>query len=196
MGTLLYSTSGLFSPIISRIWLKINVPAKTVISIVISFIGVSIALDVWQLHITLVMVIGLISGVLAAFSQITQHYTSKHDSHYTSNIYLFGCSSLFSLLLLAPSAIHYHQWHEIINVNLSFLFFLLLFSLFSIGNQTYRLMAYNKVNKSSSLAPFLYMVIFFSGVIDWVFYNIKPDWNVLMGVCIIIFGGVIMSIRK
>lgn len=110
--------------------------------------------------------------------------------------YFFGSSSLFSLLLLAPSAIHYQQWHEIINVNLWFLFFLLLFSLFSIGNQTYRLMAYNKVNKSSSLAPFLYMVIFFSGVIDWVFYNIKPEWNVLMGVCIIIFGGVIMSIRK
>ena len=71
----------------------------------------------------------------------------------------------------------------------------LLFSLFTITNQSLRIKAYRYVNKPATLTPFFYTAILFSGILDWLVYHRTPLWNTYAGVVFIFIGGVIIAWR-
>ena len=197
LATLLYSTSGLFSPMLLYIFLRVRASNKTIIAIVISFIGVAIAIGTWRNIIAPISLIGLLSGLFTAAGQIIQHRTSKSDNIMVINLVLFGLCSLFSLLLLLLSPATWRIHLNFSNqLSLPILGIILAFSFLSIANQTLKNAAFKYVNKATSLAPFLYATIIFSGVIDWLWYDIVPQQHTIIGVGIIIIGGVIMSVRK
>ena len=123
------------------------------------------------------------------------HYTSKKQDPISISFFSYGLCSLFSFILLLfqlPGMNRMHigfllNWHEIAAI--------LLFSIFSIGNQTARVLAYARINKAASLAPFIYSALIFTAFIDWVWLGILPMWYTYVGIAIIILSGVIMSIR-
>lgn len=196
MGNLLYATSGLFSPLITWMLLRTRIPLKTCIAIMVSFIGVSIALNIWQDQLSAIAWIGLLSGILGSASQLTQHRASKTDSKNTANILLYGFGSLFSLIILLAMYVGGTAIHLYTRPSLTSLEVILLFSCLSIGNQTFKSTAFKQVNKAASLAPFFYMAIPFAGVLDWYIYATHPAWNIWLGTIIIIAGVAIMSVRK
>ncbi len=71
----------------------------------------------------------------------------------------------------------------------------MLFAIASLANQMSRAKAYSLINKAGSLAPFLYSSLIFSTIIDWIWLDITPGLNVYLGLGLVIFSGVIMSIR-
>lgn len=157
----------------------------------------AIALGSWRNIIAPISLIGLLSGLLTAAGQIIQHRTSKSDNITVINFVLFGLCSLLSLLLLLVNPV---TWHSPLNItsllSLSALGVILAFSFLSIANQTLKNAAYKYVTNPTSLVPFLYATIVFSGVIDCLCYDTVPQPHTIIGVCIIIIGVVIMSVRK
>ncbi len=196
-ATMLYSTSGLFSPILLYIFFKTRPSNKAIISIIISFIGVAIVLKTWQIIISPISLIGLLSGLLTAIGQIIQHRTSKSENNMNINLVLFGFCSLFALILLIFSP---ETWKSnlnfVNNMSLFILGIILAFSVLSIANQTFKNAAFRYVNKPTTLVPYMYSTIIFSGIIDWVWLGIIPQFHVIIGVILIIAGGIILSIRR
>ncbi|MCP5506422.1 MAG: EamA family transporter [Chlamydiales bacterium] len=192
LATLLNATSGLFAPLLMSLFLKVHASRRAIISIIISFAGVAIALGSWNQLWAPISLLGLLSGLFTAIGQLLQHQRAKSEDIATMSALLFGLCSLFSLplFLFFPGPV------LSINFNLSMLGMIVTFGLFTVGNQTLKTAAYKKVNKPSTLSPFLYATIIFSGIIDWIWRGIVPPFHTQLGVLIILFGAFIMSLRK
>lgn len=197
LATLLYSTSGLFSPILLYVFFKVRASNKAIISIFIGFIGVAVALGTWQNIFSPISLIGLLSGLMTAASQLIQHKTSKSDNVMTMNFVLFGLCSLFSLPLLFLNSENWQMSLQFFDqFSLAILGVILAFSFFSIANQTLKNAAFKYVNKATTLLPFFYAVIIFSGIIDWIWLGVVPQLHTIIGVAIIIAGAGVISMRK
>ncbi len=196
IAILLYSTSGIFTPFLARIVFRHQIKIKTFIAIIVGVVGVGITLGPIG-HISgFNIFIGLLSGLFAACSQITQHYVSKKQDPITINFFNYGLTSLIAFIVMlvrmpsigVVSPDVFLVWPGIAIV--------LLFSVFSIVNKISRLLAYARLNKAASLAPFINIVLIFSAFIDWIWLGIVPMWYTYVGIAIIILSGVIMSIRS
>ncbi len=198
LANLLYVTSGLFLPILTFVILRIAIPKQTIVSIIISFVGVVVALGVVNnvaVILAPITIVGLLSGLLGAGSQITLHYISKSERKSSATLMLFGLCSMVTFPLIFTHTNWYLGLSKLTHPSASFEIIILLFSVFSILNQTLKAAAYKYVNKASSLAPFFYAVIIFAGIIDWIFHGITPHLHTYIGVGLVIIGGVVMSIR-
>lgn len=192
LATLLYSTHGLFAPLLMRIFQKVRASNRALISIVISFIGVVVALGTGHEIFSTISLFGLLSGLLTAAGQLIQHKVSKSHDIIVMSFIFFGLCALLSipLFLLLPSP------HSFPPLNLSIAGIVLLFGLITVANQTLKTAAYKKVNKATTLSPYLYATIVFSGFIDWIWYGIVPQFHTILGTIIILFGATLMSLRK
>ena len=194
LATLLYSTSGLFAPILMFLFLRVRASKKAIVSIVISFVGVAVALGVGPNLIAPISLIGLLSGLLTAAGQIIQHRTTKSENILVINLVLFGLCSLFAFLLLLVTGGEHLEVFDHFSVGVVGI--IAAFALLTIANQTLKNAAFRLVKKATTLAPFLYATIIFSGVIDWLWYDIVPQLHTVIGVALIIAGGAIMSTRR
>ena len=195
LATLLYATSGLFLPIITFSIYKTHIPRKTLAAIIISFIGVAMSLNILNNHLSMIDLIGLGSGLLAAGSSLIQHANSRRSKniHHVLVMYLLASAiSLFILLTLHPSHFTFHL-NKLINSSMIVIAF---FSILSIGNQTFKSLGFMKVNKAASLTPFLYLLIPLSGIIDWIVFHITPNAHMWIGTAVIMMGGFVMALRK
>ncbi len=195
LAVLLYSTSGIFSPFLARIFFRHQIKIKTFIAIIVGLIGVAITLGPMRHLSGLTIFIGLLSGLFGACSQITLHRTSKEEDPITINFFNYGFSSLLSLLLVFIMMPSFSKISIDVLLGWQGIVIILLFSIFSIGNKISRLLAYARINKAASLAPFLYSALVFSAFIDWIWLGIIPRWYTYVGIAIIILSGVIMTIR-
>lgn len=199
-ATLLFMTSPLFVPLISRILFK--TPIKTIqwISLIIGFSGVALILKPTHNIFNWAMIIGLISGLLNACSQVYYHKIIREFDIKSSIIYMYTVSAVLTLI---PVIIFWNLlMHSLLTIDfhnnhILYLFFILfLISLISICNKTLRGKAYSKVNNASSLTPFLYTAIIFSGFLDWIVYGITPDFLSIIGAILVISSGFILYINK
>lgn len=196
-ATLLYSTSGLFLPVIMYLFLKVKATKQALISIIVSFIGIAIALGSWEDLIEPTSLLGLASGLFTAFAQMIQHRASKSDHPMSINFYLYGFCSVFTLVIASITPAFWQQSLSFFShIAFTTACVVLLFSVLSISNQYLKNLAFKYVNKASSLVPFLYMTIIFSGVIDWIWLGLIPSLRTRIGCLVVILGGVIMSSRK
>ncbi|MEM9242525.1 MAG: DMT family transporter [Pseudomonadota bacterium] len=196
LGTLLFSTSGLFLPFISYICFRKAIKTKTLIAVIISFIGVAFILNP-KGNINLLMLIGLLAGFLNGCSQATMHYCSKRSDTFSMTIIMYGLSSLYAFIILILLGKFSHLVSELSGNTATIEFWLIaiLFSLFTITNQSLRVKAYRYVNNPTTLTPFFYTAILFSGVLDWLVYHRVPLWNTYTGMIFIFIGGVIIAWR-
>ncbi len=194
LATLLYSTSGLFAPILMFLFLRVRASTKAIVSIVISFVGVAVALGVGGNLIAPISLIGLLSGLLTAAGQIIQHRMTKSENIVVINLVLFGLCSLFAFFLLLVMGEGHLSVFDHFSVGVVGV--VVAFAVLTIANQTLKNAAFRYVKKATTLAPFLYATIIFSGLIDWLWYDIVPQLHTIIGVALIIAGGVIMSVRK
>lgn len=195
LAILLYSTNSIFSPFLARIIFGAEIKVKTLIAILIGFIGVIITLGTNNSLLSIGTMIGLLSGFFGSCSQLTLHYASKRQDPITNNFITYTISSLLSLAILLIIT------HTINPSNLNFLLswkttgILILFSLFSITNQVSRSLAYKRINKAASLSPFIYTSLIFSAIIDHIWLGIVPTWHVYCGIAIILSASILMAIR-
>lgn len=197
-ATLLFLTSPLFVPLISRFLQKTPIHWHQWTSIVIGFVGVVCILHPSQDVFEWPMLVGLFSGVCNAFSQITYHKISKQTDTHTATLMMYSFAALLTFmptlfywhsiaLLLAPAHLH---------ANLGLFLLLVVFAMVAISNQALRGRAYSKVNKALSLTPFMYTAIVFSGLLDWWVFHSRPDLISIVGTALVFTSGIILCIVK
>lgn len=189
-GTLLYSTGPVFVPLIARLSHHAPFSTKTWVSMAISFTGVLCLLRPDSSIFNWSALIGLGSGFFNACSQVAFHSVSKKQSPLVVSLHMY---TLCSLLCLIPLAMHWHdpklhqQIHYIVDSDLLLLF--IAFSVSNISNQMFLSQAYRRVTYAATIAPFMYMSIVFSGIIDWWLHHQSPDVWTLGGIVGIVGGG-------
>ncbi|MCL1127582.1 DMT family transporter [Shewanella surugensis] len=195
VGTLLFTTSGLFLPFISYLCFRTEIKIKTCVATVVSFMGVAFILHSSG-GMSWIIFVGLLSGFLNACSQVTMHYSSKRGSAFDVTLMMFAFSSLYTLVIVlilgklpTLTALFMAGTHDMLWVIIVSL------AILTISNQALRTKAYRYVNKPASLTPFYYMTIIFSAVLDWVYYDKSLQWNTYIGFLFIFIAAIGMSWR-
>lgn len=195
LASLLFSTSSLFLPFLGKIIFGSDIKLKTVAAIIISFIGVAVVIGPTSGFFSLSTLIGLLSGLFNACSQLFLHYTSKRQSPIVTNLITCACSSLISLIILIIS-LFFIPTHFSSLLSISIIPIITGLAVFSVINQIFRALAYRRVNKAASLAPFVSSTIVFSCLFDWLWLGIVPTWTTYLGITLVIGAAILMAIRK
>lgn len=196
-ATLLFTTSGLFVPLIGRVVLGQEIRLKTGIAILISFAGTAIVLDPQGGIGFGIIALGLLSGFLNASSQVTLHRASKSSlTPLQIAMAAYGLSAAMALVVTLATGEATQLSTTVRDNGAQFWLPLLLLSVFSIANQVLRTRAYQKVNKPGSLVPYLYTTLAFSGVLDWWVFGLVPGVHVYLGGAILLGGAALMAARR
>ncbi|HPE84666.1 MAG: DMT family transporter [Chlamydiia bacterium] len=189
-AVLLISTCPLFMPILGRIFLKHKVKKKTVFCLIIGFSGVALILKPTSGLLDLPALVGLCSGLFLACTQLTLHKVTKMISIAPQLCLVFGICAFLSLgvVLAVPGQLSSYVWND---TSLVLIFLALGFS--SVCNQILRSLAYRHVNNPSTLAPFMYMTLIFTGILQYFVFKELPDFMSIMGSILIVGAALFMG---
>jgi len=197
LSMLLFSTGPIFMPILSKFFLAADISRKTWLSIFIGFLGVLFILKPsGNETFDYVAFVGLGAGFFNACSQITFHQLSHRQHELSLAFYMYTFSSIVALpcLLFFPHA----DLKSLVNGSYSMVLWLLIFgiALGSMLNQITKSKAYKKVSDVSSLAPFIYIPILFSALLDWTLFKQTPSLLSVIGASLVVLSGLVMVYKK
>lgn len=195
-ATLFFSTGPLFVPLIAWVAYKVKPANKIWLSLAISFVGVGIAMHPQHGPDYGLAFFGIAAGFFNACSQTVYHKVSHDTSATVTTFYAFVICSILMLIIslfFVPATLWQHAYQHI---QLPYQGLLVLaFAFAAISTQIFRGLAYQKVNKANSVAPFMYTSIIFAGLLAWLVYNSIPSIYTIIGTVIIIGGGFIVLHR-
>lgn len=191
---MLWNTTPIFIPLITWVCFGKKSAKSTWLSVILGVIGVACILKPDQGIIDTFSLWGLLAGFATAFSQVLFGENRLIERNDVNLFYLFFLTTLMSFFILVIFEVFIEN--EFVEV-FSKVFFqgwrpyllILILGVGSIGNQIVRGIAYGYA-RPASLAPFLYLSVLFSGVLDWVLYGLVPDFLFLLGAILISLGSV------
>lgn len=194
-ATVLYNTGPIFIPIILGIFYNHPFGKKVWMSIGISFIGVLFILRPDREIFNIYSLFGLLSGFCMGLSKVLFGNKTKTASTGLNLFYLlFLCSAISAIPMflvdglvkkdlgfLTSNLFHsdWIEWAFVLGVALSIIL-----------TQLLQGIAY-KFASAERLAPFIYIVVVFSGIFDWWIYKNPPDIFVAIGTILVIGGGIL-----
>ncbi len=193
-ATVLQNTAPLFIPLFDKLILRHRIRKITLVSMLISFIGILLILHPDQGIIAWISVIGLVAAFAQGASQFLFGLQSDREKTEVNVFYYYFLASIFSLAIYLISSVFEHQiireTEALANLDRAFYIYLFALSVVSIFNQSFRGMAF-KHGRPSVLAPFLYFSVLFSGILDWIIYGNLPGRLTLIGSICVILGGLV-----
>lgn len=179
-AVMLNNTAPLFMPFIAHYWLGCRFNKKILIALALGLFGVALILKPDQGVFNSASLLALFSGVLMAFSWSSVRKLSRNEPVYRIVFYYFLFASIITFipLLIAHPAI---SWEKI----------LWLFIAGSLFMSTTILMTYATTLISVVAVSILYyMLIVFSGILNWFFWDQIPDLWTIIGSFLVIAGGI------
>jgi len=192
-ANLLYNTNAFFIPLISFVVFGRSVGGRVLLCIAIGFVGIAIMLHPDHGLLSWRALIGLLAGFFTACSYVTVHATVKKVSPLVTTLMMYGLSALLALVvatLTGQLATFQTGWNELGHLGLATI---IGFSVLSLIFQTMRAKAYKIVADPAMLSPYLYAVLIFAALLDWVIYGIKPHYYSYIGAALVISSGVAMA---
>ena len=179
---LLNNTAPLFVPIIAYFLTGAKTPHKAWLGIVIGFIGIALILHPnQQVFSNPASLIALISGILAALAIVQLRLVSKSSSVIQMLFYYFLVSTVVSGVVAAiqwqmPTA---HLWWLLLGVGI-----------FGALYQVFATWAYVAA-PVRLVSPFMFFMVIFGGVLDWVIWGHIPSAVILIGAATIVIGSIV-----
>lgn len=184
-ATLLNYTTPLFIPLIALVWLGESVPRRLWGVLAIGFVGLILILKPGLALFRPVALIGLASGILAAFAMASIRKLTRTESTLRIVFYFTVISTAVSAVPLAwswttPPA---ELWGLLIATG-------------ALASAAQLLMtrAYAQA-PAAQIGPFVYTIVVFAGLIGWVLWDEVPDSLSLAGVTLVCLAG-ILTIRR
>lgn len=181
-AVLLNNTTPLFIPFITLLWLKIKIDEKIWYGILTGFAGIIFILKPSSHELLKAGdLYGLASGIILAVSYVDLKILTKTESFVTIIFYY----SLIAFLISAPFAIlsgadlPQEIWYYGTLTGVFFVSYLYLLQ------YSYRYI------EPVKLSPFNYLVIVFTGIFDWIFFDSIPDIISVIGIVLVSAGGII-----
>ena len=196
-GALLVNTAPFFITL-NVMYSERRMPKKySLLSLTIGFVGIIWVLQPGTGLLQPLSIIGLLSGLLTACSQVINHKISKteNDIMISLHLYLF-CSIISVTAVLATIATGALSLNNLISLPPSPQLWLmwLLFACISFASQIFRSKAYIRVKNASVLAPLLFTTVLFASIFDLSLYNKLPDLNSIIGGSLIFLSSIIIYI--
>jgi drug/metabolite transporter (DMT)-like permease len=179
-AVMLNNSAPLYMPFITHFWLGCRLNPKIWIALILGLIGVALILKPDAGVVNLGSILALLSGILMAFSWTSVRKLSLSEPIYRIVFYYFFFASLITLvpLLIARPEITFHKLFGLIAVGLLFML-------------TTILMTYASTLISIVAVGILYyMLIVFSGILNWLVWHQVPDALTIIGIILVIIGGV------
>jgi drug/metabolite transporter (DMT)-like permease len=198
-ATVLLNAGPLFIPLIEKVFLKHKIGKSTVISLIVSAIGMILILQPEAGILNSFMFIGLLAAFMQGCSQVLYSMYATTEAHGSSLFYLFFLCSVFSFFVLLGGIFGFHipslsaSTSALASVfsNAKLGLFLFLMAVCNLGNQFFRGLAYASGGRAGNLAPFLYFSVLLSGLFDWLIFHHLPTIWTIIGSCLVILGGVL-----
>lgn len=184
-ATLLNYSTPLFVPFIAAWWLGERVPAGLRPVLLMGMLGVVLILKPGLALFTPAALVGLASGVLAAFAMTGIRRLSKTEP-VTRIVFYF---TIFSTLVSAVPLIWRWQtpepelWGALIAIGI-----------LATLAQLFLTRAYRSA-PAAQVGPFTYLTVVFAASVGWMFWDEVPDGLSLLGALLVVAGGV-FTIRR
>ena len=186
MNTVLLSNAApLFIPVVAWIWLHEKIAARTMVSLIIGFVGVLLILKPGpDLLRNPAALIATMAAVCSAVALVTVNQLSRSEPTYRILFYYFLIASLLTAPFLpfgwkSPTPM---QWLLLLGIGAC-----------QAGSQLLIIIAYQYA-KPGRIAPFNYSVVIFSGIIGFIFWHNRPDLLALVGVLLVSAGGIFTTV--
>ena len=183
-AVLLTNSAPLFIPLIAWVWLKEKVGIIVWASLFIGFLGILLILKPGvQMLANPAGVIAISAALFSAFALVAVNQLSRDEPIKRILFYYFLISSVatapFALLFWkAPSL---KEWLYLAGIGI-----------LMAAAQLLIILAYQHAT-ATSIAPFNYSVVIFSGLIGWVVWKNEPTLLSLLGVVLVTAGGVLST---
>lgn len=178
-AVLLNYTAPLFTPLIALLWLREAVPVAVRIAIGVGFIGVVLILKPGHDLFTPVALIGLVSGLFAAFAMTSIRRMAQTESALRIVFYFALVGTLLSAIPLL--------WHW------QAMTWAAALPLFSIGilasiGQLFLTKAYMGA-PAARVGALTYLTVVIAALYGWLFWSEAPDIFSLVGAVLVFIGG-------
>ena len=201
----LFFTSPFFITIFSMIFLKEKIGIRRWTAIITGFFGVIIVMNPKVENLNLFYLLPVYCAVCYALSMIIIKKTSDKDSVYSQIFHLYISalilSSLISLFIGDGSFNKYNdpalqflfrEWHLSLNENTIFLFIIG----FSGAGGFFCLHLAYRIASPPTIAPFEYILIFWSISLGWLVFGDVINLRVVIGIIIIVASGMYVFLRE
>lgn len=182
---LLKITVPLFIPVIAFLWISEYISTRTILAVLIGFVGVIIILKPTG-TIQLASLAGLLGGALAALAKVTIRRMSSTEP--TSRIVCY-----FVVISLCVSSIPLvSSWQ---NPSQQEWPYLVLLGVLGTSGQLFLTRAYS-LALASRVGPFTYSSIVYASLIGWFFWDEEIALLTISGAMLIIFAGILIFREK
>lgn len=182
---LLKITVPLFIPVIAFLWISEYISTRTILAVLIGFVGVIIILKPTG-TIQLASLAGLLGGALAALAKVTIRRMSSTEP--TSRIVFY-----FVVISLCVSSIPLlSSWQNPSQQEWSYL---VLLGVLGTSGQLFLTRAYS-LAPASRVGPFTYFSIVYASLIGWFFWDEEIALLTISGAMLIIFAGILIFREK
>lgn len=183
-AVLLVYSAPIFMPIISFVLFKQKASIKTWLSIFIGFFGIILVLQPSTKIFHMGSVTALCGGICLAFVLFAIKWLRSTEPILRILFYYF----FFSTVVFLPFALL--QWQP---MTLQAAMYLLGIGASLILSQLFIIIAY-RYTSATALSPFVYSVVVFTSIIDWLFWNETPTPLTLCGMLFVVIGGIMTTI--
>ncbi len=180
-AVLLNYTAPIFTPIIAMFMLKEEVPHQVRWAIGIGFVGVVLILRPGHDLFTPVALVGLASGIFAAFAMTTIRRMSSTEPTVRIVFYFALAGTLGSAIPL------YWSWQS---VDLSLVFPLTAIGVLATVGQLFLTKAYS-LAPAARVGSITYTTVVFAALYGWIFWSEAPDWFTALGALLVFAGGML-----
>jgi drug/metabolite transporter (DMT)-like permease len=185
-AVLLQNTIPLFIPLLSLLWLKRRISARTLISMVIGFIGVAMVLNPGRGFLRPGDLIALSAGFLSAVVTIIVGRLDDEGEKVGSIMFYY-----LAIAIVVTGIWSIHGWkmpHGVIWL------YLLMAGVLYAAFQTLLILSM-EYTTAVVIAPFIYLSVVFSGLIDWAVWDQVPDLLTVAGIAVVIAGAVFSTLH-
>ena len=185
-ATLLQSTTPIFIPILAFFIFRKKITLKILLVMITGFIGVAMVLHPGKGSLNPGDFIALFSGLLSALSTvIIKILDDKNEPVKVVMFYYLAITTVIMGIWAIPtwSAPHGMLWLYLVLSGVFYALFQLL------------LILSVKYASTTTISPFIYLAVVFSGVIDWIVWKEIPQVITVLGALVVIASAIISTIH-
>ena len=185
-AVLLKNTSPLFIPILMFFFFRKKLTVQIMITMMIGFLGVVLVLNPSKGFFSPGDLVALLAGFVAALGTITVgHLEDKGESVSTMMLYYLAIAVVVTGIWAMPA------WRNPQGLQWLYLIFI------GILYASYQVLFLTAIKYSSPviLAPFIYLGVVFSGIVDWIGWKQIPDQTTVIGAAIVVAGAIFSTIH-
>jgi len=185
-ATLLQNTTPIFIPVIAFFVFRKKITLPMMFVMIAGFIGVALVINPTKGFLDPGDFIALFSGFLSGLSTVV--IKILNDKGETVKVVLFYYLIITTIVMGVWSLPHWTTPHGIIWL------WLALCGIFYAGFQLLLILAV-KYASTTTISPFIYLAVVFSGVLDWLIWHQVPHMLTLIGALIIIVSAISSTIH-